>query len=471
MEDKTSIVENFRGKRILVVGDLMLDTYLKGEVTRVSAEAPIPVVKVGQEFHVLGGAGNVAANVSSMGGKATLFSFVGEDYQSEIIHRLLREKHIEGYLDEDEKTIHKLRIIGNNQQLARADFEIVKDKKFSEETKMNLKQRAKEADVIIISDYAKGAITDDLLLTLADFKRKIIADPKPKNKNLYKGILLIKANEIEAFEITGLSDVEAAGKKIREEMQADVIITRGKNGMTLFSDQIINIPTYAKEVFDVTGAGDTALAALALAISSGASLHDAALIANHAAGVKVEKAGTYAVSDFEIISKMSEEEKKVVELDKLQRIVSDLKKKGRKIVWTNGCFDLLHVGHTRYLKEASKLGDVLVVGLNSDESTKQLKGPTRPIQTEQERAEILASLDFIDYILIFPETTVERYLALLQPNVFVKGSDYSIDRLLEHPEGKIVSSYGGEVKLIPHVAGKSTTNLVGKIKVNEKGAD
>lgn len=471
MEDKTSIVENFRGKRILVVGDLMLDTYLKGEVTRVSAEAPIPVVKVGQEFHVLGGAGNVAANVSSMGGKATLFSFVGEDYQSEIIHRLLREKHIEGYLDEDEKTIHKLRIIGNNQQLARADFEIVKDKKFTEETKANLRQRAKEADVIIISDYAKGAITDDLLLTLADFKRKIIADPKPKNKNLYKGILLIKANEIEAFEITGLSDVEAAGKKIREEMQADVIITRGKNGMTLFSDQIINIPTYAKEVFDVTGAGDTALAALALAISSGASLHDAALIANHAAGVKVEKAGTYAVSDFEIISKMSEEEKKVVELDKLQRIVSDLKKKGRKIVWTNGCFDLLHVGHTRYLKEASKLGDVLVVGLNSDESTKQLKGPTRPIQTEQERAEILASLDFIDYILIFPETTVERYLALLQPNVFVKGSDYSIDRLLEHPEGKIVSSYGGEVKLIPHVAGKSTTNLVGKIKVNEKGAD
>src|SRR3989344_1277277 len=226
MEDKNALVNGFRGKRILVIGDLMLDTYLKGEVTRISAEAPVPVVKVESEFHFLGGAGNVAANISAMGGKATLFSFVGDDYQSEIIHRLLREKHIEAYLDEDEKTIHKLRIIGNNQQLARADFEIIKDKKFTEETKANLKQRAKEADVIIISDYAKGTITEDLLLTLAEFKRKIIADPKPKNKALYKGILLIKANEIEAFEITGLSNTEEAGKKIREEMEADVIITR-----------------------------------------------------------------------------------------------------------------------------------------------------------------------------------------------------------------------------------------------------
>ena len=462
MEDKNALVNGFRGKRILVIGDLMLDTYLKGEVTRISAEAPVPVVKVENEFHFLGGAGNVAANVSSMGGKVTLFSFVGDDYQSEIVHSLLREKQIESFLDEDERTIHKLRIVGNNQQLSRADFEIVKDKKFSDKTKAHLKHRAQEADIIVISDYAKGAITEDLINTLAEFKRKIIADPKPKNKNLYKGILLVKANEKELFEMTQISNVETSGKKLREELQTDVIITRGRNGMTIFSDSVINIPTYAKEVFDVTGAGDTALAALALSIASNVSLNEAAIVANYAAGIKVEKAGTYAVSDSELLSKMNEEESKIVKLDDLQRIVSDLKKKGLKIVWTNGCFDLLHIGHITYLKESKKLGDILVVGINSDESVRKLKGPTRPIQTENERAEILASLEFVDYVIVFSEETCERYLRELKPDVFVKGGDRSWDRLSSHPEGLVVNSYGGEIKIIPMVEGKSTTKIIEK---------
>lgn len=466
METLLSILNAFKGKKVLIVGDLMLDTYFKGEVTRVSAEAPIPIVKVEHEFHVLGGAGNVAANVVSLGGKATLFSFVGTDYQSEIVKSILKEKEIENFLDENERTIHKVRILGNGQQLARADFEAVKDNSFTPELKIILRQKASEADVIIVSDYAKGAITQDLMYTLSDFKGKIIADPKPKNKDLFKGIFLVKSNEKEALEMSPSSDVEVSGKKLKEELNTMMLITRGKHGMTLFTDQLVTIPTYAKEVFDVTGAGDTAIAAIALSIAAGASLKEAAMIANQAAGIKVEKAGTYAVSNSEVLSRLMKEESKILDLETLSYIVADLKKKGKKIVWTNGCFDLLHIGHTRYLQEAKKLGDILVVGLNSDDSVRRLKGPTRPIQAENERAEILASLEFVDYVTIYPDSTSERCLKELKPNLYVKGGDYSMDYLANFIEGKVVREHGGEIKIIPHVEGKSTTSLVGRIRLN-----
>ena len=463
-----NILNKFREKNILIVGDIMLDTYFKGEVTRINVEAPVPIVKVEQEFHSLGGAGNVASNVVSLGGKATLFSFIGRDHQAEILRKLLDENKIENFLQEDEKTIQKIRIIGNNQQLARMDFEKIYDKIFRDEIKFKLKKIAKEADLIIISDYNKGAITPDLINFLSDYKRKIIVDPKPKNKSLYKNVLLIKTNEKEIFEMTYLYNLDSAGKKLKEELQTNVLVTRGKDGMALFSEKIINIPTYAKEVFDVTGAGDTTIAALALSIASGASLNEAAIIANHAAGIKVKKAGTYAVNLSELISKFIREESKVLNLEELQGAILDLKKKGKEIVWTNGCFDLLHIGHTRYLKEAKKLGDVLIVGINSDDSVRRLKGPTRPIQTEKERAEILSSLEFIDYVIIFPETTVEKYLYALKPEIYVKGGDYTSSHLEGHIEGKAVKEYGGEIKVIPLVEGKSTTHLVEKAKLREK---
>ncbi len=469
MEDLLSILSHFKEKEILVIGDVMLDTYFKGDVSRISAEAPIPIVSVEKEFHSLGGAGNVAANVVSLGGKATLFSFVGKDSQSEIVKKLLKESQIKSFLDNNHKTTQKIRIMGGNQQLSRADFETTDDKLFTEGVKISLIERAKKSDIIIISDYAKGAITSDLMNLLLPFKKKIICDPKPKNKDLYKGIFLLKANEKESTEMTALSNISLAGKKLKEELNANnVLITRGKNGMTIFSDSLdkeINIPTSVKEVFDVTGAGDTAIAAIALAVASGASLNEAAIIANHAAGIKVEKAGTYAVSLSELSSKLVKEESKILDLERLHKTVLDLKKKGKKIVWTNGCFDLLHVGHTYYLKEAKKLGDVLIVGLNSDDSVRKLKGPMRPINTEEERAEILSSLEFVDYILIFPETSVERYLTLLKPDVFVKGGDYSIDYLLSIPEGQAVKEYSGEIKIISLVEGKSTTKILENIKI------
>ncbi len=469
MLDELEILNNFKEKNILVVGDIMLDTYYKGDVTRINVEAPVPIVKVEQEFHSLGGAGNVASNVVSLGGKATLFSFAGKDHQAEILRKLLDENKIESFLQEDEKTIQKIRVMGNNQQLARMDFEKIYNKIFKDEIKFKLKKRAQDADLIIISDYEKGTINEDLMSILSEFKKKIIVDPKPKNKALFKEVLLVKTNEKEIYDMTSLSNLDSAGKKLREELKTDILVTRGKNGMTLFSDKIINIPTYAKEVFDVTGAGDTAIAAIGLAIAGGASLNQAAIMGNHAAGIKVEKAGTYAVSLSELISKFIREESKVLNLDKLQRIVADLKKKRKKIVWTNGCFDLLHVGHIRYLKEAKKLGDLLIVGINSDESVKRLKGPSRPIQTEKERAEILSSLEFIDYVIIFAETTVEKYLSALKPDIYVKGGNYTVEFLENHSDGKTVREYGGEIKTISLVEGRSTTKILEDLKLKENG--
>lgn len=469
MEDTLSILDRFKEKEILVIGDLMLDTYFKGDVSRISAEAPIPIVKVENEFHSLGGAGNVAANVVSLGGKATLFSFVGKDAPSEIVKNLLKESKIESFLDNNHKTTQKMRIVGGNQQLSRADFETTYDKLFNEDIKISLIEKANKSEVIIISDYAKGAITSDLMNLLLPFKKKIICDSKPKNKNLFNEIFLLKANEKEVLEMSSFSNINLAGRKLRDELKTNVLVTRGKEGMTLFSvssEEEINIPTSAREVFDVTGAGDTAIAAIALAIASGASLNEAAIIGNHAAGIKVEKAGTYAVSYSELVSNLIREKKKILDLERLHKTVLDLRKKGKKIVWTNGCFDLLHVGHTFYLKEAKKLGDVLIVGLNSDDSVRKLKGPTRPINTAEERAEILSSLEFVDYILIFPETSVEKYLSLLKPDVFVKGGDYSLDYLLSIPEGKAVKEHAGEIKIISLVEGKSTTKILENIKVN-----
>lgn len=463
MDNGLSIIKKFAGKKILIIGDVMLDTYLKGTVERVSAEAPIPIVNVEQEFHVLGGAGNVAANIVSLGGRATLFGFVGRDHSAHILRKICDKKNIEYSFQESERTIHKLRIIGNNQQLSRADFEIVKEKIFKKDFLQKLIKKAQEANMIIISDYAKGAITQQLMRALAPFRKKIIVDPK-KNAKLYEGVFLIKPNEKEAFDMTGATTAEEAGKKLQSQLHANIILTRGKKGMTIFSDEITTIPTSAKEVFDVTGAGDTVSAVLAMALASGASLNEAAILANHAAGIKVEKAGTYAVNIHELQSKITQEESKILSIENLERVISDVKKKGRKIVWTNGVFDVLHIGHTNFLREAKKLGDILVVGLNSDASVKKIKGPTRPIQNERERAEIISSLECVDYVTIYPYETSENYLSIVKPHIYVKGGNFSVAMLQKDPEGKKVKQHGGEIKIIPLVDGKSTSQLLEKIK-------
>lgn len=463
MENLEKILSKFEAGKIVVIGDIMLDKYLEGEVHRINPEAPVPIVSLKKEFFELGGAANVASNISSLGGKVSLFGFVANDNNGKIIKELLMKKEINYFLDECKQSITKTRIVSSGQQLLRFDKEETSEKKFTSSTKQNLLQEVEKADIVVISDYAKGAITQDLMNTLSKFKSKIIVDSKPKNKHLCKDIFLIKLNREESLVMSSYDNIYAAGNSLRKELNSNILITRGKEGMSLFSDKMLDIPTYAREIYDVTGAGDTTIAALALAISTGADLGTAAIIANHAAGIAVEKKGTYSVTIKELKEKILSENKKILSFEDLIKKVEDNKRKNRKIVWTNGCFDLLHVGHVKYLKEAKKLGDILVVGINSDESVKKLKGPERPIQTEQERAEILSSLEFINYIIIFPELTVEKYLRKLKPEIFIKGGDYTVDTI-NRSERKIVEEYGGKIVIIPVENNISTSKIIEKLR-------
>lgn len=463
-----NILSKFPGKNILVIGDIMLDKYIYGDVTRISPEAPVPVVKLEKEFYDIGGAGNVASNIASLGGNACIFSFVGKDNKADILKVLLKRKKIEFYFDNNFMTTFKIRVIGKGQQLIRIDKEETKEKIFSDEMKKIILEKAQDADLIVISDYSKGAVTEDLMNLLKNYKKKILIDPKPKNKasfSLYKDALLITPNEKEALEMSNSSNIEEAGEKLKKELNSNLLVTRGEKGMMLFSDKTIEIPTYALEVYDVSGAGDSVIAALSLALSSGCSLEESAIIANHAAGIAVEKRGTYSVPLNELKNRMLSEEKKILDFEQLKKIAEDCRRKDKKIVWTNGCFDILHTGHVKYLKEAKSFGDVLILGLDSDESVRKLKGPGRPINSELERAEILSSMEFIDYIIIFPEGAVKNYLAELKPDVYVKGGDYNVDTINQE-ERNVVEGYGGKIALVKHVPGKSTTKTIEKIKLH-----
>ncbi|MFH1307844.1 MAG: bifunctional heptose 7-phosphate kinase/heptose 1-phosphate adenyltransferase [archaeon] len=456
-------INKFKDANILVIGDIMLDKYFEGDVLRISPEAPVPVVHIKEEFHEIGGAGNVASNIASLGGKATIFSFVGNDPEAEILKRLLDQKSITYFFDTTSSTIQKTRVVGKGQQLVRFDKEEASEKMFSNEIKNKIIEKANEANIILISDYAKGAITLDLMNLLSNFKNKIIVDAKPKNKELFKGVFLTKSNEKESLTMSSKMNVHEAGQFLNDNLNSNILITRGGKGMVLFSDKTTEIPTYAKEVYDVTGAGDTVIAALALALSVGSSIEEAAIISNHAAGIAVGKKGTYPVSLKELKSKFEYQQMKIVNLDELKRIVEDNKRKGKKIVWTNGCFDLIHIGHVRYMQDAKKLGDILIVGLNSDASVKSLKGQFRPIQSELERAEILSSLEFVDYITIFPESSVEKYLIALKPDIYAKGSDYNLE-IMNQDERKAIESYKGETKFIALTEEQSTSKIIKKIK-------
>ena len=275
----------------------MLDRYFYGEVSRISPEAPIPVVNLIKEKHEIGGAGNVASNITLLGGEATIFAFAGQDQEALTLKKLLQEKNINHFLNPAKITTCKSRIIANQQQIGlRLDKEETQNKTFNQETKNILIEKAEQADKIIISDYSKGTITQDLINSLHNHKHKIIADLKPKNKHLYKNLYLIKPNEKEALEMANHEDIHQAGIKLKQEFNSNILITRGSKGMKLFSDEIIEIPTYAKEVYDVSGAGDSVIAALALALSSKATLHESAIISNYAAGIAVEKHRTHSVN-------------------------------------------------------------------------------------------------------------------------------------------------------------------------------
>lgn len=465
------ITKKFPHQKVAVFGDIMLDEYLYGTVSRISPEAPVPILRVDKKEYFLGGAANVANNISSLGGKVHLFGLVGDDQKNNVIKTMLEERTISYTLyDYLKETIQKTRIIASNQQIVRVDTEEHKSVDLDIEKNV-LSEIAKIApSIIVVSDYAKGFISAGLLSALKEFGKehriKIIIDPKPMHKSYYSEVYLITPNTQEAMEMSGVQIIEEAGTRLKKELSSHILITRGKDGMSLFEKGInkaVHFPTQAREVYDITGAGDTVVAALSLAISSGASLKDAAILANHVAGLVVEKIGTASVLISELEDILETENRKIRNFDQIKKIVGEEKEKGRKIVWTNGCFDLLHGGHVKYLEQARKFGDVLVVGLNSDESVKRIKGPERPILKQEERAEILSALEFIDYILIFDEENVSYHLKQIKPDVYVKGGDYDIKRINQE-EKQALSEYQAVIKFIPLVKGHSSSEIIRKIK-------
>jgi len=461
-------LQEFPKKHILVIGDLILDEYLFGNINRINPEAPVPVLNVSNNNreHRLGGAANTANNVASLGAKCTVIGQVGNDSFKEQMTELFKQANINTFLIErnDFTTIKKTRLVAQNQQAMRVDFEDPKPIE-SEHVKQIIKFiKSNQFDMILLSDYNKGTITNELVESIKKLNIPIVVDPKPINMHLFKEVFVIAPNLKEAKEITNSNtQPEELSQLIAEEYNTHVIITQGPKGTSLYhkdSKEYNHLPTKAREVYDVSGAGDTFIATLTLALASKAELYEATQIANQAAGVVVAKFGTATLTLEELKSSFNGKHSKVKTREELLQIVKKLKSEGKKIVTTNGIYDILHIGHTQLLNTAKSFGDILILAINTDDSTKRYKGPKRPINTESERAELAANLSVVDYVVLFNEDTPEELLDDIQPNIHVKGGDYKPEEL---PESKIVQKYGGEIKIVKLVDGKSSTNTITKI--------
>ena len=465
----------------LIIGDLMLDTYYQGEVSRISQEAPVPILKKqGGKRYVPGGACNVAANVSTAGTKVSLAGVVGADANGERLLSILNDKGVDTSLIQrtDTETITKYRFLsGRNQQLLRMDVEDVDDIKSKidyEGLLQTIKNRIGDFNNIILSDYLKGVLTYDFSQAVIALARetgiKVLIDVKDPHYEKYKGAWLLKPNLKELNSLTQMpvgkdDEIIEAGRHLLFECDSQYVLTTcGSRGMILVGKDIVHkLDTVGKEVYDVTGAGDTVIAYLASCLSDGMDIINAMEVANYAAGIQVGKVGTSTVYIQEVREVMDGLGATYLRKKLRWRDLDSFKEKVRncKVVFTNGCFDILHVGHKRYMEEARALGDILVVGVNSDESVRRLKGPERPINTERDRVEMLTALDCVDYVIVFEDDTPYDLINRIKPQILVKGGDYKPEDVV----GKdIVESNGGEVVIIPLVEGKSTTAVIEKIK-------
>ncbi len=459
--------------KILVIGDIILDEYLKGSVSRVSPEAPVSVLKPEDRELRLGGASNVAANVKSLGSRVELLGVVGRDETGKELRSLLKDASIKASLaSSDKTTIHKLRLLAGQQQLLRLDIEQTFDWKEWRSTKKSFSKKLKDFGAVIVSDYGKGTLQEVPFIIQQAKKRDIpvFIDPKGNNFNKYKGAYIITPNYLEfSTEVGGVKNEQELNSKasnmIKKLGLQGLLITRGQEGMTLFKKERGKVnrsdfPTEARDVFDVSGAGDTVIASLAAAQSSGMTLEDSVKLANAAAGIVVGKSGTASPSLAELSISLNSGDS-VLSKAQIKDLVKEAKKDSKKIVFTNGCFDLLHVGHITYLEEAEQLGDRLVVALNSDSSVRKLKGSKRPINKLKDRAKQIAALDSVDWVTSFSEDTPLKLIKELEPDVLVKGKDYKVKNITGSKE---VLSKGGQVKTIKLIKGVSTSNLIKKIK-------
>lgn len=465
----------FNTKKILVVGDIMLDSYYIGEVQRISPEAPVPVLLKKSEKQVLGGGANVAVNLKAANQEVKIISVIGKDFAGRQIKKIMEEMDFDiSSIIEDKsiKTTEKIRMIGNaDQQLLRVDVEeiVLMQEDLEEKLISEVKKYITRTDIVVLSDYCKGVLssssTHKIIKIANKYKKQVLVDVKDKNINKYKGAFLIKPNLKELQELSGRTartqeEIIETSKFLIKKVDVDnILVTQGSEGMTLVSENEYKHYKASKvEVFDVTGAGDTSISYLAAALANGWSLDDAIIVSNIAAGIQVSKRGTSSVYEKEVEEKWDDNAKTIYfeNADSLREHY-----KNEKIVFTNGCFDILHRGHVDYLKKAKMLGDILVVGLNSDESVKKLKGNDRPINTQSDRMEILKAMKYIDYVIIFEQDTPYELIEKIQPDILVKGGDYRLNAVV----GKdIVERRGGMVKILPFLAEKSTTNIISKIK-------
>lgn len=463
-----------------MVGDVMLDRYWHGKATRVSPEAPVPVVRVGNEEARPGGAGNVALNIAALGGAASLVGVIGADANGEELRSRLQAAGV--YCDflqsGDKPTITKLRVISQHQQLIRLDFELEFDSKDLEGMLGKVQGLMQGANALVLSDYGKGALADvaNLIRLGRQSKLPIIVDPKGTDFEKYRGATLITPNLGEFEAVVGACPDEETlvDKGLRLLQQLDLealLITRGENGMTLLRPDApeLHLPARAREVFDVTGAGDTVVSVLAAAVAAGDSLAEATALANLAAGLVVGKLGTAAISAPELRRASLREQgsgRGVMTADQLLIAAQDARAHGERIVFTNGCFDIIHAGHVGYLAQARKLGDRLVVAVNDDDSVRKLKGAGRPINPVERRMAVLAGLEAVDWVVSFPEDTPETLLQKLRPEILVKGGDYSLDEVVG---GGIVKEYGGQVEVLEFLDNCSTSAIVEKLKQQKSG--
>lgn len=469
-------------KSVLVIGDVMLDRYLMGSVNRISPEAPVPVVLLNQSEDRAGGAANVAANLSGLGLKTQIIGCIGNDITGKILRQMIAESGIDTsniITSTQRPTVSKTRVMSGNQQIVRIDEES-SDAFTTDETNQLLVNvthalNAQPA-MVILSDYAKGMLTEATCQTIIKQCKQlnipVIADPKGRDYSKYKGASALTPNKKETAEACGVAMHETdallqAAKQLKDNLQLDFLaVTRGEEGISFIDEkEIQHIPATAKKVFDVSGAGDTVIATLAAGLVHGLSPHDALQLANIAAGIVVGKVGTVPVTQAELLKALISEDgqsqvDKICDKDQLLELVNHWKENKQTIVFTNGCFDLLHAGHVTYLEAAKKTGDKLVLGLNTDRSVSALKGPTRPIVHEGDRARVLAALASVDAVILFDEDTPMQLIDAIRPNVIVKGDDYSEEQVVG---GKEVKSWGGSVKLIPLVQGRSTSNILKKL--------
>jgi D-beta-D-heptose 7-phosphate kinase / D-beta-D-heptose 1-phosphate adenosyltransferase len=475
-------LEGFSSLRVLVAGDFMLDEYLWGKVERISPEAPVAVVEVERETQTLGGAGNVVNNLVALGARVEVLGLVGEDNPG----RLLKQEMlrlgvgVEGLFTEPgRRTSRKTRVLGASQQVVRIDRETraPAPPTFEQAVREFLNDHLAGLHALVLSDYGKGVLTPSILQELIARGRgrnyPVVVDPKGTDFSRYAGATVITPNRKEAELAAGSSlaswdDLVRAGNRLRESLRLEyLLITLGAEGMLLISggQPELHIPTRAQEVFDVTGAGDTVTALMALGLARWGDPVIAAALANVGAGIVVGKVGTAPVFRAELARELGQEgtrlEEKIRPLSELRLLVSQLQAQGKRVVFTNGCFDLLHGGHIEFLEASRRLGDVLVVAVDSDISVKQVKGEGRPVIGEVQRLRILAALEAVNYVTLFDSEQLPELLASLKPDVLTKGSNYPQELVAGR---EIVTGYGGQVSLVPITEPTSVSDLIQRIR-------